>query len=106
ILAYCDFVISRAGSNSIFEFLFLKKPMLLIPLTKQQSRGDQLLNAASFEREGYCKVLHEELLDSKSLITSVRELAEEKEVYIKNMNGFKHHDALGLLYNLIIETAK
>ncbi|EFU40732.1 UDP-N-acetylglucosamine--N-acetylmuramyl-(pentapeptide) pyrophosphoryl-undecaprenol N-acetylglucosamine [Paenibacillus vortex V453] len=106
ILAYCDFVISRAGSNSIFEFLFLKKPMLLIPLTKQQSRGDQLLNAASFEREGYCKVLHEELLDSKSLITSVRELAEEKEVYIKNMNGFKHHDALGLLYNLIIEIAK
>ncbi|BCG59997.1 UDP-N-acetylglucosamine--N-acetylmuramyl-(pentapeptide) pyrophosphoryl-undecaprenol N-acetylglucosamine transferase 2 [Paenibacillus sp. URB8-2] len=84
ILAMCDFVISRAGSNSIFEFLSLKKPMILIPLTKEQSRGDQLLNAGSFESKGYCKVLHEEQLNTDSLIASVYDLAEERTVYSKH----------------------
>jgi UDP-N-acetylglucosamine--N-acetylmuramyl-(pentapeptide) pyrophosphoryl-undecaprenol N-acetylglucosamine transferase len=105
ILAACDLVISRAGSNSIFEFLTLKKPMLLIPLTKQQSRGDQLLNAASFERSGYCKVLYEEQLNQASLIASVTDLANEQAAFIRNMHAFKNIDALTLLYQLITETA-
>lgn len=105
ILALCDFVISRAGSNSIFEFLSLKKPMILIPLTKEQSRGDQILNASSFESKGYCKVLQEEYLNSDSLIASVYNLAEEKEQYIRNMSSFENNDALSLMYNLLVETA-
>ncbi|TNJ62588.1 hypothetical protein FE784_29640 [Paenibacillus hemerocallicola] len=48
---------SRAGANSIFEFLHLRKPMLLIPLTKAQSRGDQILTAESFRKAGYSDVL-------------------------------------------------
>ncbi|MDT3426003.1 UDP-N-acetylglucosamine--N-acetylmuramyl-(pentapeptide) pyrophosphoryl-undecaprenol N-acetylglucosamine transferase [Paenibacillus forsythiae] len=106
VLSMCDFVISRAGSNSIFEFLVLKKPMILIPLTKEQSRGDQLLNAASFERKGYCKVVQEEHLTSNSLIASVNDLAANKELYVRNMDKFQQIDGLTLLYNLIIETAQ
>jgi len=105
VLALTDIVISRAGSNSIFEFLTLKKPMILIPLTKQQSRGDQLLNAASFERNGYCKVLHEEHLNRSSLISYIKEMADEKDNYISNMNRFKQNDALHELYQLIVESA-
>lgn len=106
ILAMCDIVISRAGSNSIFEFLSLKKPMILIPLTKEQSRGDQLLNAGSFESKGYCKVLHEEQLNSDSLIASINDLSERQEQYIENMSSFERNDAVNLIYNLLIETAK
>jgi len=106
ILAMCDFVISRAGSNSIFEFLSLKKPMILIPLTKQQSRGDQILNAESFERSGYSMVLHEEHLNPGSLIDHVKRLAQDKDFYIKNMSNFKQKDALSHLYHLITETAR
>lgn len=106
IMAMCDYVISRAGSNSIFEFLYLKKPMLLIPLTRQQSRGDQLLNAASFERSGYCKVLHEEKLTSESLLESIRELASHRETFIRSMNQYKANDALSTVYSIIAETAK
>lgn len=106
ILAMCDFVISRAGSNSIFEFLYFKKPMILIPLTKEQSRGDQLLNAASFERNGYCKVLQEEHLSSESLLESIYEISKNKELFIRNMSQFEATDALSIVYNLIIETAK
>ncbi|MFF2888279.1 undecaprenyldiphospho-muramoylpentapeptide beta-N-acetylglucosaminyltransferase [Paenibacillus sp. NPDC057967] len=106
ILAMSDFVISRAGSNSIFEFLYLRKPMLLIPLTKQQSRGDQLLNAASFERSGYCKVLLEEKLNSESLLASVQDISRNKQTYLRSMNRYDAQDALTTVYKIIIETAK
>src|SRR5699024_9786070 len=52
LLAITDLVCSRAGANAIFEFLALNKPMLLIPLSRQASRGDQIVNAASFEKQG------------------------------------------------------
>lgn len=68
LLACADFVVSRAGSTSIFEFLALRKPMLLIPLSKQASRGDQILNADSFQRQGWCKVLPEEEMTPESLV--------------------------------------
>ncbi|SMF84025.1 UDP-N-acetylglucosamine-N-acetylmuramylpentapeptide N-acetylglucosamine transferase [Paenibacillus uliginis N3/975] len=106
ILAMCDFVISRAGSNSIFEFLYFKKPMILIPLTKEQSRGDQLLNAASFERNGYCKVLYEEHLSTETLLEYIEEISQNKELFIRNMSQFESKDALSIVYNLIMNTAK
>lgn len=106
ILAMCDLVVSRAGSNSIFEFLYFKKPMILIPLTKQQSRGDQLLNAASFERSGYCKVLHEENLNKQSFIKLIQEMFENKNSYIKNMSRFAAADALTAVCEAIVDTAK
>ncbi|RJE86934.1 undecaprenyldiphospho-muramoylpentapeptide beta-N-acetylglucosaminyltransferase [Paenibacillus sp. 1011MAR3C5] len=106
ILAMSNYVISRAGSNSIFEFLSLRKPMLLIPLTKQQSRGDQLLNAASFERSGYCKVLHEERLNSESLLASVQDISRNKQSYLRSMDRYEAQDALTAVYKIIIESAK
>ncbi|REK76693.1 undecaprenyldiphospho-muramoylpentapeptide beta-N-acetylglucosaminyltransferase [Paenibacillus paeoniae] len=106
LLAMSSCIISRAGSNSIFEFLSLRKPMLLIPLTKQQSRGDQLLNAASFERSGYCKVLHEEKLNSESLIASVQDLSRNKQAYLRSMDQYDAQDALTAVYEIIMETAK
>ncbi|MEK8129723.1 undecaprenyldiphospho-muramoylpentapeptide beta-N-acetylglucosaminyltransferase [Paenibacillus filicis] len=67
LLACADLVVSRAGSTSIFEFLALQKPMLLIPLSRQASRGDQILNAESFARQGYAHVLQEEELTPEAL---------------------------------------
>ncbi len=56
--AACDAVVCRAGSNTVFEVLALKKPTLFIPLEKS-SRGDQLLNARYFEQRGLCRILRE-----------------------------------------------
>ena len=53
IFALADIVISRAGANAICELLALRKPNLLIPLSANASRGDQILNARSFERQGF-----------------------------------------------------
>src|SRR5690625_6461003 len=66
VLAVTDYVISRAGSNAIFEFLALNIPMLLIPLTHGASRGDQIVNARSFEKQGYAQVLEEDKLSGEN----------------------------------------
>lgn len=47
LFALADIVISRAGANAICELLALHKPNLLIPLSANASRGDQILNARS-----------------------------------------------------------
>ncbi|HDJ3433674.1 TPA: undecaprenyldiphospho-muramoylpentapeptide beta-N-acetylglucosaminyltransferase, partial [Staphylococcus aureus] len=59
LLAITDTVISRAGSNAIYEFLTLRIPMLLVPLGLDQSRGDQIDNANHFADKGYAKAIDE-----------------------------------------------
>lgn len=107
ILAMTDLVVSRAGANSIFEFLHLRKPMLLIPLTKAQSRGDQLLNAESFRKSGYCDVLQEEDLTADTLVSRIDRLYDNRQAYIDRMaKGAPHTDTLGNLMSLIMSVAK
>ena len=48
IINRADLVVSRAGSNTIFELALAQKPMLLVPLPKGASRGDQVDNAKYF----------------------------------------------------------
>ncbi len=85
VMACADMVISRAGSNSISEFLALKKPALLIPLSAKASRGDQILNAQSFEKQGYSLVLKEEEMTPESLLKSIKELYLAKDSLINAM---------------------
>ena len=72
-LAATDLVLSRAGSNALMEFQALDKPMLLIPYPKGASRGDQILNAQSFEKRGLCRVLLQENMTEETLVAALRE---------------------------------
>lgn len=85
LLAASDFAVSRAGSNAIFELLALEKPMLLIPLSAAQSRGDQILNANYFKSLGLANVLEEETLSEKSLAQELLQLKENQVVLKENM---------------------
>ncbi len=85
LFAAADFVISRAGANAIFELLALAKPHLLVPLSLQASRGDQILNAASFARQGFSLVLQEEDLDFTALSEQLRLLRQQREQFINAM---------------------
>lgn len=100
VLAVADIVISRAGANSIFEFLALKKPHLLIPLSKAASRGDQILNAQSFAKMGYSAVLLEENLHS-DLLTAINNLFDRQQQYIDAMTGGEIGDTIGYVTQLI-----
>lgn len=78
-LATTDYIISRAGSNAIFEFLALQKPMYLIPLSKKASRGDQVENAHYFAKKGYAVMTEEDLLTANEFTSAIQELVSRKE---------------------------
>lgn len=86
IFKIASLIISRAGANSIFEFLVLKLPNILIPLSAKSSRGDQILNAKSFENMGFSKVLMEDDIDGDILYNAILELYKKRNNYIENMS--------------------
>lgn len=104
--ALCDIVISRAGANSICELLALKKPNLLIPLSAAASRGDQILNAKSFKKQGFSMVLEEEELTNELLLNSVNTLYKDRQKYIDAMEHSQMSDAVSTIVNLIEEVRK
>ncbi len=77
--AAADLILSRAGSNALCEFQALKKPMLLIPYPRSASRGDQILNAQSYEHRGLCHVLLQEDLTEETLVNALHHLYESRE---------------------------
>ncbi len=85
VFAFADLIVSRAGSNTIYEILALKKLNLLIPLSKKASRGDQLDNAKEFEQKGYSKVLQEDEKINDLFVPTILELYENRNKYIKKM---------------------
>jgi UDP-N-acetylglucosamine--N-acetylmuramyl-(pentapeptide) pyrophosphoryl-undecaprenol N-acetylglucosamine transferase len=97
ILAATDTIVTRGGSNAIFEFLAMKIPMLIVPLTKKQSRGDQILNAEDFTKKGYSLTLDEEKLTKNSLIQSLENLEKNRENIIRKMQTSPMGDALSVL---------
>ena len=101
LYALADVIVSRAGSNAIFEILALKKPSLLIPLSTAGSRGDQILNAKAFETSGYCKVLLEEDMDTSTLLASVNEVYDNRNSYIKAMSGAPENNAVRTICEVI-----
>ncbi|GAA0351230.1 UDP-N-acetylglucosamine--N-acetylmuramyl-(pentapeptide) pyrophosphoryl-undecaprenol N-acetylglucosamine transferase [Bacillus horti] len=106
VLALTDVVISRAGSNSIFEFLALKKPMLLIPLSRKASRGDQILNAKSFAKSGYCHMLEEEDLTDETFLKAVEAVYRDSETFIQTMKKAQVENTTAEVLDIIKQTAK
>lgn len=106
LLAAADIVISRAGSNAICEFLALKKPNILIPLPANASRGDQLLNAASFEKQGFSYLLQEEDVTDETLTHAVHHVFENQESYIQSMKSNPASNAIEIIANLCDEAIK
>ncbi len=104
-LAMADVVISRAGANAICELKELKIPNVLIPLSAG-SRGDQILNAASFAEQGFSEVVREEALDPQMLIETVFKTYDNRDKYIEAMTNAEHLDPVKMIMELIEEAAK
>ena len=104
-LALSDIIISRAGSNAIHEFLALKKPMLLIPLPLTASRGDQILNAQSFESRGFARVLTEEAVTEETLLASIHQVQEEADAMRAAMGKAENSDGTETIAKMILKEA-
>ncbi len=101
LLAMADVVISRAGANAICELLALRKPNLLIPLSAAASRGDQLLNAESFRKQGFSRVLQEEEITDDTLYEALSEVYEHREEYVAAMAKSPAGDATEQIVQLL-----
>lgn len=106
LLAAADLVISRAGANAICELLALRKPNILIPLPAASSRGDQILNAESFERQGYSLVIKEEDLSLASLLQAIQKVMEHRQDYVSAMNKSELNNSIETIVGLIKSTAR
>lgn len=106
LFALSDIVISRAGANAICELLTLQKPNLLIPLSASASRGDQILNARSFEHQGFSKVLEEETLTNELLLDTVHELYDNRQQYVTAMQQSSQQNPIETIIQLIESASK
>ena len=100
-LAAADLVLSRAGANTLSELLSLKKPMLLIPYPLSASRGDQIKNAASFEKQGFARVLPQETMTPDTLLKAIQELLAEKDALLSAMNSCSVQNGTDAVLKLI-----
>lgn len=103
LFAAADLVISRAGANAICELLALHKPNILIPLSRNASRGDQILNANSFKKQGFSYVIEEEDVNEKSLSEAIHYVADHKDEYKKAMSDSGQMDSITKIVDLIKE---
>lgn len=101
MFAAADLVISRAGANSICEILAMRKPNILIPLSAAASRGDQILNAKSFSKQGFSTVLEEEELTVESLIQAITRTYENRQAFMESMGTSQLSNAVDTIIALI-----
>ena len=103
LFAISDIVLSRAGANAICELLALKKPNILVPLPADVSRGDQILNANSFQKQGFSYVLEEKKLNADTLIAAVHEVYNNRDSYKKAMELSNQRNGVNIVIKLIKE---
>ena len=106
LFALADIVVSRAGANAICEISALAKPNLLIPLSASASRGDQILNARSFEKQGFSMVLEEEEITPERLLETIRSLYKNREQFVRKMQESSHLDSIEKIVSLIEQYTK
>lgn len=77
VVSAADVILSRAGANSIWEAAVLNKPMVLIPLCGNGTRGDQVDNAEFFKKNNAAEVLIGKDADSKHLVEALTKMLDE-----------------------------
>ena len=105
MFALADVVVSRAGANAICEILALNKPNILIPLSAQASRGDQILNAASFEKQGFSTVIQEEQLTDETLLSAIENTYLNHEAFTDAMRDSNQDDSITAITDIIESVA-
>ena len=104
--ACADVLISRAGSNTLCEILALHKPSLLIPYPMEASRGDQILNARSFEQRGLARVLMQEDMTPDTLTSAIIDTYKNRGALIDAMEREPSADGVANVIQLINQYAK
>ncbi len=103
LFACSDVVVSRAGANSLYELLQLKKPHILIPLSLRASRGDQILNANYFANKGLSHILLEENLSQESLYNMIHHVFQHKKEQKTRLLAYRLPNSNQMIFNEILQ---
>ncbi len=101
LFACADLVISRAGANSLYELLSLKKPHILIPLPTTHSRGDQIINAEYYQKEGLSYVIPEKMLTAEKLLNTIKIVFDEKENLQKKLADYPLPNSVEIIREML-----
>lgn len=106
MLAAADVVVSRAGANSLYELVALRKPHLLVPLPRSASRGDQISNAAYAKSHGWSRVVAEEELDAARLDADIRAIYAERATIVRALENAGLGDGTSAVAQVISRYAR
>ncbi|MCL5260356.1 MAG: undecaprenyldiphospho-muramoylpentapeptide beta-N-acetylglucosaminyltransferase [Gammaproteobacteria bacterium] len=101
LMAAADLVISRAGANAIYELIALRKPNILLPLSKTSSRGDQILNAKYCAKNGYSQVIFAEDLTTESLLKKIHYVDQHTKEIINQLEKFVIPYSIQMVFTLV-----
>lgn len=99
--AMADMIVSRAGSNSICEIAALKKPNVLIPLSARVSRGDQLLNATSYAKQGFSEIIDEDTMTVEHVVDIINKVYTNRNEYIHAMEASEVSNGVEIIVDLL-----
>ncbi|KGP62909.1 UDP-diphospho-muramoylpentapeptide beta-N- acetylglucosaminyltransferase [Legionella norrlandica] len=105
LFAASAIVVSRAGANSLYEILALGKPHILIPISSQVSRGDQIQNAKYFQELGISVVIQDESLKADTLLQALQEVMQKKDEIDNKIKALKIESATDKIVAIIKEQA-
>lgn len=105
LFAMADMVVSRAGATSIFELLALKKPNLLIPYSLKASRGDQIVNAKFFQKQGFSEVLDENGATPEKFLKLLKSVYVNRAYYVEKMDACPFQNGLDGVFKVVCELA-
>jgi UDP-N-acetylglucosamine--N-acetylmuramyl-(pentapeptide) pyrophosphoryl-undecaprenol N-acetylglucosamine transferase len=106
LFAMADIIVTRGGATSLFEILALNKPNVIIPYSLKASRGDQIINAESFKRQGFSEVLPESAdVTSSIFMNTLIDVYNNKSRYIAAMQGSAARNGLENVIKVICKTA-
>ncbi len=89
VLRAATLVVSRSGATAIADFLEMEVPMVLIPLGKESSRGEQLENARRLEEIGGAVVLSQEHANGDTLVAQVARIISDGELRQRMVDAAK-----------------
>ena len=101
LMDLADVVVTRGGSNTIFELLAMAKLHIIVPLGREASRGDQIENADYFVKKGYAKQLAEEQLDMSNLQAALDDLLANQASYHQSMKNSQEIKSVDEFYALL-----
>ena len=105
-LAVADLVLSRAGSNTLSELLALHKPMLLVPYPLSASRGDQIENAKSYQRQGLARVLMQEDMTPRTMTDALLSLLADRDQLLQALKNYPVQDGTDAVLRMIDQAEK